>query len=126
MAGLTYDSGALIAAERNDRRFWAIHIRAMERGILPVAPTVILAQAWRGGPQSSLARLLHGCWIESLSEEAARQAGYALARSGTSDVPDATIVVSARQRLDAVVTGDRADIELVAQAFSWRPNIIDV
>ena len=126
MAGLTYDSGALIVAERNDRRFWAIHIRAMERGVLPVAPTVVLAQAWRGGPQPSLARLLQGCWIEPLSEPIARQAGLALALSRTSDVPDATIVISASQRLDAVVTSDRADIEMVAQALNWHPNIIDI
>ena len=126
MAGLTYDSGALIAAERNDRRLWAIHIRAIERGVLPIAPAVILAQAWRGGPQPSLAHFLHGCRIEPFSELAARGVGLALARSRTSDVPDATVVVNARQRLDAVVTGDRADLEAIARALDWHPNIIDV
>jgi hypothetical protein len=25
MAGVTYDTGALVAAERNDRRMWALH-----------------------------------------------------------------------------------------------------
>ncbi|MBM2810978.1 MAG: PilT protein domain protein [Chloroflexi bacterium] len=126
MAGLTYDSGALIAADRNDRRLWAIHIRAIERGILPVVPSVILAQTWRGGPQASLQRLLQGCQIESLSDPAARRTGVVLAQSLTADVPDATVVVSAMQRQDAVVTGDRADIEGLARAVGWRPNIIDI
>ena len=126
MAGLTYDSGALIAAERNDRRLWAIHIRAMERGVLPVVPSVILAQTWRGGPQTSLERLLHGCQVESLSDPAARRTGVSLAQSHTTDVPDATVVTSAMQRQDTVVTGDRADIEGIAHALGWRPNIIDI
>ena len=35
MAGVTYDTGALIAAERNDRRIWTLHRRALERGMMP-------------------------------------------------------------------------------------------
>lgn len=31
---MTYDTGALIAAERNDRRLWALHRRALERGLV--------------------------------------------------------------------------------------------
>jgi hypothetical protein len=126
VAGLTYDSGALLAAERNDRRLWAIHARALQRGALPVLPTVILAQAWRSGPQPNLARLLGGCHVEPLWEGAARNVGSALMRSGTRDVPDATVVVSALQRDDAVVTSDHADLERIAQALGRRLNIIDV
>lgn len=126
MAGLTYDSGALIAAERSDRRLWALHRRAIERGFLPIVPTVVLAQVWRGGPQPLLSRLLRGTEIQTLSELAARRAGVGLARSGATDVPDASVVVTAMQRRDAVVTSDRADIERIAHALAWRPNIIDV
>lgn len=32
MPGITYDTGALIAAERNNRRIWALHRRALEQG----------------------------------------------------------------------------------------------
>lgn len=126
MAGLTYDSGALIAAERNDRRLWALHIRALGRGELPAVPTVVLAQAWRGGPQLLLARLLRGCHVEPLLEPTARDAGVALARSGTADVSDATVVVSAVQRQDAVVSSDRADLDRIAHALGQRLSIIDI
>lgn len=126
MAGLTYDCGALLAGERNDRRLWALHARALQRGVLPVVPAAILAQAWRGGPQASLARLLGGCYVEPLVEVAAREVGAALTHSGTSDVPDAVVVVSAVQRHDAVVASDRADLERLAQALDRWLNIIDV
>jgi hypothetical protein len=35
VAGITYDAGALVAAERNRRSVWALHRRALERGIQP-------------------------------------------------------------------------------------------
>lgn len=126
MAGLTYDSGALIAAERNDRRLWSMHIRAVDRGEPPVVPTVILAQVWRGGPQVLLSRLLRGCRIEPLVHSAARQAGFALARSGTQDVADAVVVVSAMERGDTLVTSDHADLDRIARGLGSRLNIIDV
>jgi hypothetical protein len=44
-AGLTYDIGALIAAERNDRTMWALHRAALVRGLLPVVPSGVLAEA---------------------------------------------------------------------------------
>jgi hypothetical protein len=126
VAGLTYDCGALLAGERNDRRAWAIHARALARGVVPRVPAVILAQAWRGGPQPNLGRLLGGCQIESFEEGAAREVGAALKRSGTSDVPDAAVVVSALQRGDAVLTSDRADLERLAKALGQRLNVIDI
>lgn len=126
MAGLTYDSGALIAAERNDRRLWLIHARALARGVLPVVPAVILAQVWRGGPQPALSAVLGGCQIEPLGEANARRAGAALGWSGTRDVPDAALVVSALLRNDAVVTSDRADIERIADAMGRPLNIVDI
>jgi hypothetical protein len=48
VTGLTYDTGALIAAEANRRDLWALHARALQRGILPLVPAVVLAQGWRG------------------------------------------------------------------------------
>lgn len=126
MAGLTYDSGALIAAERNNPRFWLIHSRAIARGLRPVVPAVVLAQVWRGGPQPVLARLLRDCLIEPLSESAARETGIALTRSATLDVPDAAVAVSAMSRQDTLVTSDRADIEHIARGLTWRLDIIDV
>jgi hypothetical protein len=114
--GLTYDTGALLAAERNDRRLWALHRRALERGLVPSVPAGVLGQAWRGGPQALLSRLLRGCRVEPLDEAAARAAGVACARAGTSDVVDASVVAGAVQRRDLVVTSDPDPLRRLAEA----------
>ena len=56
LTNLVYDTGALIAAERGERRMWALHAEALHRGVLPSVPAGVLAQAWRGGPQPQLSR----------------------------------------------------------------------
>ncbi|MGH3614500.1 MAG: hypothetical protein ACRDRK_18315 [Pseudonocardia sp.] len=76
--GIVYDTGALVAAERADDQVWFVHRRALGRGLRPVVPSVVLAQAWRGGPQPNLSRLLKGCVIEALAENAAREVGRLL------------------------------------------------
>ncbi len=82
-AGLTYDTGALIAAERDDRLMWALHRAAIGRGLPPTVPAGVLSEAWRGGPQHRLSRLLKGCRVEELSEKQARQVGGLIARSAS-------------------------------------------
>ena len=47
-AGLTLDSGALIAAEKSSRRVWQLLNAASERGAAVTGPAVVLAQVWRG------------------------------------------------------------------------------
>ncbi len=65
MSGVTYDTGMSIAAESNRRDAWLLHARVLADGTVPVVPAVVLAQAWRGGPQPLLyARLCFGTWIE--------------------------------------------------------------
>ncbi len=124
--GLVYDAGALVAAERNDLRFWALHRRALERGVVPVVPTPVLAQVWRGAGQHAVSALLQGCRTEPLDAPDARAAGAALGRSRTSDVVDACVVVTALRRGDAVATSDRADLERLAVGLGARLSIIDV
>ncbi len=117
MPGLTYDTGALIGAERGDRRVWALHRRAIERGIVPTVPAGVLGQAWRGGPQAELSRLLAGCRIEQLDEARARSAGAACAKAGSADVVDASVVVGASARGDVVVTTDPDDLGRLRDAL---------
>jgi hypothetical protein len=126
VSGLTYDTGALLAAESNDRRVWAVHRRALERLHTPTVPAGVLAQAWRGGPQPLLSRLTDGCAVEPLDEPGARAAGLLLARARSADVIDATVVTGALRRGDAIVTSDRRDIETLANAVGRRINIIAV
>ena len=117
MPGLTYDTGALIAAERSDRHVWALHRRALERGLMPTVPAGVLAQGWRGGPQAQMSRLLAGCRIETLDEARARSGGAACASAGTSDVIDAAVVVGAAARGDIVITSDESDLQRLAAAL---------
>jgi hypothetical protein len=117
MSGVTYDTGALLAAERNERRLWALHRRALERGVSPTVPAGVLAQAWRGGPQPQLSRLLAGCSIEDLTEVRSRAAGAACGRAGTDDVIDASVVVGAVARRDLVVTSDDDDLTEIDTAL---------
>ena len=115
--GITYDTGALLAAEAGRRELWAIHARALLRGQQPVVPAVVLGQAWRGGPQAELSRLLRGCRIEDLDTARARAAGIACARSGTRDIVDTAVVAGALVRSDLVITSDSDDLERIATAL---------
>ena len=115
--GTTYDTGALLAAEANRRELWAIHARSLQRGERPVVPVGVLGQAWRGGPQAQLSRLLRGCRIEDLDEGRARAAGVACARSASRDVVDASVVAGALARGDLVITSDPDDIQNIARAL---------
>ncbi len=125
-SGLTYDTGALIAAERGDRLMWALHRAVIARGLPPTVPAGVLAEAWRGGPQHQLSRMLKGCKIEELSEVQARQVGVLIARTGLDDTVDVAVVEGAMRRDDAVVTSNRGDIEQVAHSVGRRVPIHDV
>ena len=125
--GLVYDTGALIAAEGNNRRMWALHARALQRGVLPVIPAACVVEAWRGGKQANLARLLDGCEIEALDADRAKRAG-ALRRglSRDSGAVDATVVEATLRRRSAVVTADRTDIQRLASTTKRRIKVIDI
>jgi hypothetical protein len=123
MRGLTYDTGALIAAETGDVGLWALHAETLARDVRPVVPTPVLAQAWRGGPQHNLVRLLKGCVVEAFAENAARDVGRLLAASKTADIVDAAVVVSALLRGDVVVTSDPGDLRVLADALAVRLDV---
>jgi len=124
VTGLTYDTGALIAAERGDRRMLRIHQRAMGRGLVPTVPAAVLVEAWRGG--ALMARVLGGTEVDVLDERGARRAASLLRTSGSSATVDATVVEGALRRGDAVVTSDRADLATLAEAAGRRLAIIDI
>jgi predicted nucleic acid-binding protein len=124
-AGLTLDSGALIAAEKGDRRFWALWKEALDRGVTVTVTAVVVAQVWRGD-SPVIARVLAGCEVEELTEERAKRVGRLLAASGTTDVVDASVVVGAAARRDAVVTSDRRDIERLIGAMRQQVAIVAI
>jgi hypothetical protein len=121
--GLVYDTGALLAAERDRREVWALHERALARGVRPVVPAVVLAQGWRGGPQVRLSRFLKGCVVEAFAENAARAVGRLLGMAGSADAVDAAVVVSATARDDLVLTTDPDDLTDLAAALGAKLDL---
>ena len=122
--GVTYDTGALVAADRGERRMWARHRALLARRYVPTVPAPVVAQAWRGGTrQDLLARLLVGCDAEALDDHQARAVGALAARVGVSDIVDVTVVEGALRRRDLVVSSDPDDLHTIADAASRRLEI---
>jgi len=119
MAGLTLDSGALIAFERADRGLMAHLKEARRRGLDLTVPAVVVAEVWRGGSRSArVAQLLAACIIEPVGESAARAAGEALRKVPGSTVVDALVMASASSRGDPVLTSDPDDLGVLATVLT--------
>ncbi len=108
MATIIYDTGALLAAERRNPDFLALHDELTAARIRPIVPVVVLAQAWRGGPQHHISRVLKACDIAPDDERTGRAAGMACAAAGTADVVDAIVVATAVRHQAPVVTATPA------------------
>lgn len=122
--GVTYDAGALVAADRGERRMWARHRALLVTRTVPTVPAPVVAQAWRGGGrQALLARLLQGCDIEALDDPLARSVGALAAKAGTSDVVDACVAEGALRRHDLVVSSYPDDLEVIADAVHRRLEV---
>jgi predicted nucleic acid-binding protein len=118
VAGVAYDTGVLVAAERNDRRMWALHAGFLAEEVVPTVPAPVLAEAWRGGSrQASLVRLLAMCDVEPMSESQAKMVGELVGQSGHRDVVDITVIEGARRRGDSVVTSDPRDLLRIAEVI---------
>jgi predicted nucleic acid-binding protein len=122
VAGLTLDSGALVAYEQNDNRVRAWLDKASKVGPPPVVPTVVIAEVWRGGQRSArVARLLKHCQIRDVTQEVARQAGDLMGRTTAEyGAVDAIVVVVAAERGDDVLTSDEGDLTVLADEY---PNV---
>jgi hypothetical protein len=117
MMGVTYDTGALISADRGERRMWARHRALLLHREVPTVPAPVVAQSWRGSNrQVLLARMLSGCDVEALDDTQARSVGALAARAATSDIVDACVVEGALRRRDLVVSADEADLQSIAAA----------
>ena len=113
MAGVTLDTGALIAIERGDPRLQALLDEAHATGADLTVPAGVVAQAWRGGTrQVRLARFLRLATVTvvPLDEPEARAAGALCGHAGTADVVDASVVLCARDRNHAVISSDGDDL----------------
>src|ERR1700728_3985057 len=117
--GITYDTGALIAADRGERRAWARHRALLTLREVPTVPAPVVAQSWRGGSrQALLARLLAGCDVEALDDGQARAVGSLAATAATKDIVDACVVEGALRRHDLVVSSDEPDLLAIGAAVT--------
>ncbi|HEX5347518.1 MAG TPA: PIN domain-containing protein [Pseudonocardiaceae bacterium] len=126
MSGVVYDAAALIAAERNDRSFWADHRVRLEQGTIPVTPAAVVAQVSRSPRQAQLRRLLRGCDVAGLDEDTAHRVGELLAHACTSDIVDGAVAAVAIVRSAAVLTGDRGDIAHLLGSAGVDLPVIDI
>jgi len=116
MSAAILDTGALIGFERNDRRVVAIVARALEHQDPLLVPAGVVAQAWRDGSrQTRLAHLLGSpvCEVLPLDDRQARAAGQLCGMAKTTDIVDASVVATARERSARVITSDPADLRLL-------------
>jgi predicted nucleic acid-binding protein len=120
MDTVVYDTGALLAAERFDSRFVALHRELLRSHAAPIIPVVVLAQAWRGGPRPRLSQTLKGCDISPDDLRIGRAAGVVCAASGTSDVVDAIVVATAARFQASVVTSDPGDLTRLADSVGVK------
>lgn len=114
--GLTLDAGALIALDRADGRMVALLQRALDTRRRFHVPAGVVAQAWRDGArQATLARFLRTVEVEvePLDEPLARACGALCGASGTSDIVDASVVLTARAHGDVIVTSDPDDLRRI-------------
>ncbi len=114
MAGVTLDTGALIAAERNDRRFWVWWKWQTSRGVVATVPSPVVAQAWRSARDVRLAIVLGGCREVPMGAAGSRRTGELCAAAKTADVVDAFVVCGAADRREDVLTRDPADLLVLA------------
>lgn len=113
MAGVTLDTDALIAIGRGDPRLQALLDEASAAGADIAVPAGVIARAWRGSlRQARLARFLALSIVTTvaLDEPEARATGALCGAARTSDEVDAAVVICARARGHAVVTGDPDDL----------------
>ncbi len=116
-----YDTGVLIAADRNDRRVWADHRARLEAGLVPITTAPVVAQASRSPRQLQLRRFLRGCDVVAFESGQSHAAGALLAKTATTDVVDAHLALTAARTNAVVITGDPGDLQTLATHV--RPRI---
>lgn len=115
--GITLDTGALIAYEREQKFIKARFQRAREGGIRLTVPSIVLAEWWRAGFGRRHDALIESMAIEPTSELAAKAAGVALTLVPSASVVDAIVMASAALRGDVVYTSDLDDLGKLQQHF---------
>lgn len=113
--GLVYGVGALHAAARGDRMMWALHRAALSNGIVPIIPSVAVAEGFRTEARGDrIGELLDGTEVEPFTGEAARRSGELAARCDTDQLAIIAVVEVADRRNCAVVAQRQAVLRSAA------------
>jgi predicted nucleic acid-binding protein len=114
--GITFDTGALLALERNRQRIVQVRQAALRAGLRVTVPAAVIAEWWRG--RSDLREdIVASVRVEPLTDTTARLAGEAMAHVKGATVVDAIVMASAALRGDMVYTSDVGDLELLRAHF---------
>jgi len=106
-----YDSGALISVDSRESDQLVSHKKRLALGDRIIVPAPVAAQVVRDPQrQARLMLTLRGCEIVAFEEDDVSPVGKLLARSGTSDVVDGFVALTAVKEGAAVVTSDLDDI----------------
>lgn len=103
-AGLVYGVGALRAAARGERTFWAVHRAALAHGIVPIVPVSVIAEGFRTEARADrIEGLLQGSEIEAMGPDEARRVGELAVKASTTDLVAASVAETAARRNCAVI-----------------------
>jgi hypothetical protein len=118
VAGLTFDTGALIGLERRRLSMRKVYDAAAFEGMLVTVPTAVVAEWWRAGQrEKERAALLRSMRVDPLNEYVARLAGAATGLVPGATTIDAIVMASASLRGDVVYTSDVDDLEPLRAVF---------
>jgi predicted nucleic acid-binding protein len=115
IAGLTFDTGALIALERRHQRIAHVYATAVADGLPVTVPAVVIAEWWRGSSDTR-ELILRGVRVEDTTAAIGRLAGEAQAAVPGATAIDSIVMASAARRGDVVYTSDLRDLSRL-QAF---------
>ncbi len=103
------DAGFLISIDRSERTARTFLTAAIRSGTALHTTHPVVAQVWRtGSRQARLSSFLKTITIHPLDD--GRPVGQLLAQTGTSDVVDAHLVITALRLGHDILTGDPADL----------------
>jgi predicted nucleic acid-binding protein len=112
----TLDTGALIGLERRERRAVAFFRTAVAHSIPLIAPTVAIAEWWRGRTDER-EQILAALVVEPLDGALSKMAGEAMTRVRGSTLADSVVMASAARSGGVVLTSDFEDMERLRSHF---------
>ncbi len=116
MKAFTFDTGALLALERNRQRAVAIFKTARVDRIPIVVPSMCVVEWWRGRTDVR-EKILAAVVVEHTDDALVRLTGEALATVPGATSVDAIVMATAARRGGVVFTSDVDDLTQLQRAF---------